>query len=146
MQIKQRDKAARNHDPTHPQISLAGVAMLAVGSVAADVTSERLINADRSAQLADNHAPMIPALFAARQDQQGEHQEPQARLCCRHRRHLGEREPAGDPAGRRWILYVVDRWGVVYKIDVRSGDIGRIVWRMDPGQEKLPLSNRGAAL
>src|SRR5215831_13825219 len=24
--------------------------------------------------------------------------------------------------------------------------MGRIVWRMDPGQEKLPLSNRGAAL
>ena len=35
---------------------------------------------------------------------------------------------------------------MVYKIDGRSGDMGRIVWRMDPGQEKLPLSNRGAAL
>jgi alcohol dehydrogenase (cytochrome c) len=31
-------------------------------------------------------------------------------------------------------------------MDVRSGDMGRIVWRMDPGQEKVPLSNRGAAL
>jgi alcohol dehydrogenase (cytochrome c) len=41
---------------------------------------------------------------------------------------------------------VVDQWGVLYKIDGRSGDVGRIVWRMDPGQEKLPLSNRGAAL
>jgi len=36
--------------------------------------------------------------------------------------------------------------GRCYKIDVRSGEMGRIVWRMDPGQEKLPLSNRGAAL
>ena len=44
------------------------------------------------------------------------------------------------------FLYVVDQWGVVYKIDGRSGDVGRIVWRMDPGQEKLPLPNRGAAL
>src|SRR5216684_201607 len=44
------------------------------------------------------------------------------------------------------FLYIVDQWGVVYKIDVRSGDMGRIIWRMDPGQEKLPLSNRGAAL
>ena len=43
-------------------------------------------------------------------------------------------------------LYVVDQWGVVYKIDARSGEMGRIVWRMDPGQEKLPLANRGAAL
>jgi alcohol dehydrogenase (cytochrome c) len=44
------------------------------------------------------------------------------------------------------FMYVVDLWGIVYKIDVRSGDAGRIVWRMDPKQEKFPLSNRGAAL
>ena len=43
-------------------------------------------------------------------------------------------------------LYVVDQWGVVYKIDGRSGDMGRIVWRMDPKQEKVPLANRGVAL
>ncbi len=35
---------------------------------------------------------------------------------------------------------------MLYKIDARSGDVGRIVWRMDPGQEKVPLANRGAAL
>ena len=50
------------------------------------------------------------------------------------------------PLAEDGFLYVVDQWGVVYKIDARSGDMGRIVWRMDPGQEKLPLSNRGAAL
>src|SRR6202165_5040640 len=44
------------------------------------------------------------------------------------------------------FMYVVDVWGIVYKIDVRSGEAGRIVWRMDPKQEKNPLSNRGAAL
>jgi alcohol dehydrogenase (cytochrome c) len=43
-------------------------------------------------------------------------------------------------------IYIVDQWGVVYRIDGRSGDTGRIVWRMDPGQEKTPLSNRGVAL
>jgi alcohol dehydrogenase (cytochrome c) len=50
------------------------------------------------------------------------------------------------PLAEDGFLYVVDQWGVVYKIDARGGDMGRIVWRMDPGQEKLPLSNRGAAL
>ncbi len=35
---------------------------------------------------------------------------------------------------------------MLYKIDGRSGDVGRILWRMDPSQEKLPLTNRGAAL
>ena len=29
---------------------------------------------------------------------------------------------------------------------MRSGDAGRIIWRMDPKQERVPLSNRGAAL
>src|SRR3954471_6218427 len=50
------------------------------------------------------------------------------------------------PLAEDGYLYVVDLWGVVYKIDGRSGDMGRIVWRMDPGQEKVPLANRGAAL
>src|SRR5262249_60680011 len=30
------------------------------------------------------------------------------------------------------FLYTVDSWGVVYKIDVRSGTAGKIVWKMDP--------------
>ncbi len=50
------------------------------------------------------------------------------------------------PLAEDGFLYVVDQWGVLYKIDARSGDMGRIVWRMDPGQEKVPLANRGAAL
>jgi alcohol dehydrogenase (cytochrome c) len=50
------------------------------------------------------------------------------------------------PLAEDGFLYVVDQLGVLYKIDGRSGEIGRIIWRMDPGQEKVPLSNRGAAL
>ncbi len=43
------------------------------------------------------------------------------------------------------FMYMVDAWGVVYKIDVRSGTHGRIVWKMDPGQQKIDR-NRGVAL
>src|SRR5438876_2239389 len=50
------------------------------------------------------------------------------------------------PLAEDGYLYVVDQWGVVYKIDGRSGTMGRIVWRMDPKQEKLPTANRGVAL
>src|ERR1022692_1309198 len=50
------------------------------------------------------------------------------------------------PLAEDGYLYIVDLWGIVYKIDARSGDVGRIVWRMDPNQHKFPLSNRGAAL
>jgi alcohol dehydrogenase (cytochrome c) len=50
------------------------------------------------------------------------------------------------PLAEDGYLYVVDQWGVVYKIDGRSGDRGPILWRMDPKQEKLLAANRGAAL
>src|SRR5580704_10969172 len=43
------------------------------------------------------------------------------------------------------FMYMTDAWGVVYKIDVRSGRQGDIVWKMDPGQEKIDR-NRGVAL
>src|SRR6202011_1890232 len=50
------------------------------------------------------------------------------------------------PLAEDGFLYVTDHWSVLYKIDARSGDVGRILWRMDPGQEKLDAANRGAAL
>ncbi len=43
------------------------------------------------------------------------------------------------------FLYMVDSWGIVYKIDVRSGTVGKIVWKMDPKIERQDR-NRGAAL
>src|SRR6266849_10224180 len=43
------------------------------------------------------------------------------------------------------FMYMTDAWGVVYKIDLRSGTMGRILWKMDPGQEKIDR-NRGVAL
>jgi alcohol dehydrogenase (cytochrome c) len=43
------------------------------------------------------------------------------------------------------FMYMADAWGVVYKIDVRSGTRANIVWKMDPGQEKIER-NRGVAL
>jgi alcohol dehydrogenase (cytochrome c) len=43
------------------------------------------------------------------------------------------------------FMYVVDGWGAVYKIDLRSEKAGRIIWKMDPGQERLGR-HRGVAL
>src|SRR5947207_13764400 len=43
------------------------------------------------------------------------------------------------------FMYTVDSWGVVYKIDVRSGTSGKIVWKMDQTLEKQDR-NRGVAL
>ena len=43
------------------------------------------------------------------------------------------------------FMYMVDSWGIVYKIDVRSGTAGTIVWRMDPKAQNQDR-NRGVAL
>jgi alcohol dehydrogenase (cytochrome c) len=43
------------------------------------------------------------------------------------------------------FMYIVDSWGVVYKIDVRSGTAGKILWKMDPKLDKQDR-NRGVAL
>ena len=43
------------------------------------------------------------------------------------------------------FMYIVDGWGAVYKIDVRSGTQGKILWRMDPGIKRYARL-RGVAL
>jgi alcohol dehydrogenase (cytochrome c) len=43
------------------------------------------------------------------------------------------------------FMYISDAWGTVYKIDLHPDAMGRIVWKMDPGQEKVSR-NRGVAL
>lgn len=50
------------------------------------------------------------------------------------------------PLAEDGFLYLTDVWGVVYKVDATAGDVGRIVWTMDPGQEKASIANRGVAL
>ncbi len=57
----------------------------------------------------------------------------------------GNENLVATPLVEDGFMYMPDAWGVVYKIDVRSGTFGRIVWKMDPGQEKIER-NRGVAL
>jgi alcohol dehydrogenase (cytochrome c) len=55
---------------------------------------------------------------------------------------LGENLQA-TPLVEDGFMYIVDLWGIVYKIDVRSGEAGRTSGAWTPS-EKFPLSNRGA--
>ncbi len=114
---------------------------------AADVTPERLVNADREPQnWLMNHRTYDGQRFS-----------PLAAITRDNVRNLklAYAVPLGGTTGNEWIeatplvedgfLYITDAWGVLYKIDVRSGNVGRIVWRMEPKQER-PQHNRGAAL
>ena len=40
------------------------------------------------------------------------------------------------PLAEDGFLYVVDQWGILYKIDARAGDAGRIIWRMIPSRRR----------
>jgi alcohol dehydrogenase (cytochrome c) len=142
------------------RIGLLASALLASTSVlamAADVTTERLLNADKEPQnwltvnkdyashryseldqinksnVKDLHVAFTVALGGV----QG-----------------GKKHPWGGhqstPLVDDGAMYVVDGWGVVYRIDVRDpAKPGKIAWVMDPGVNKedffLP-SNRGVAL
>jgi alcohol dehydrogenase (cytochrome c) len=129
--------------------ALAGAAVLAAVPVfAADVTPERLTNADKEPQnWLMNHRTYDAQRYSPLDKVNKDNVK---NLKLAYALAIGgtaaNENLQSTPLAEDGYLYIVDQWGVVYKIDVRSGDMGRIVWRMDPGQEKLPLSNRGAAL
>jgi alcohol dehydrogenase (cytochrome c) len=125
---------------------LAG-SMLAGPAMAADVTTDRLLNADNEPQnWLMNHRTYDGQRFS-----------PLARINRDTVKNLklAYAVPLGGGAGNEFsnatplaedgFLYVTDSWNVLYKIDTRSGDVGRIVWRMDPKQDRQ-MRSRGAAL
>ena len=126
---------------------LAGITMLtAAPAIAADVTPERLASPEPGNWLM-NHRTYDAQRYSPldRIDRSNAKSLKLAYAVAIGGTSANENLEA-TPLAEDGFLYVVDHWGVLYKIDGRSGDIGRIVWRMDPGQENLPLANRGAAL
>src|SRR6202163_2403492 len=127
---------------------LGGIAFAAAPVLAAEVTSQRLINADKEPQnWLMNHRTYDGQRFSPL-DQINKSSVKNLKLA--YAVALGgtsaNENLEATPLVEDGFMYMVDLWGIVYKIDVRSGDAGRIVWRMNPKQEKFPLSNRGAAL
>jgi alcohol dehydrogenase (cytochrome c) len=132
----------------HPLTLLfvASTALTTSPALAADVTPERLLNADKEPQnWLMNHRTYDGQRFS-----------PLERINKSNVKglKLAYAVPLGGGAGNEWneatalaedgFLYITDSWGVLYKIDARAGDVGRIVWRMDPKQERQ-VNNRGAA-
>jgi alcohol dehydrogenase (cytochrome c) len=127
---------------------LATVLLAASPVLAAEVTPERLANADKEPQnWLMNHRTYDAQRFSplARINKDNVKNLKLAYAVAIGGTAIGENLQA-TPLVEDGFMYIVDLWGIVYKIDVRSGDTGWIVWRMDPKQEKFPLSNRGAAL
>ena len=115
-------------------------------ALAADVMPDRLVNADREPQnWLMNH-----------RSYDGQRFSPLARINKGNVKNLklayavalgggvGNEFNQATPLVEDGFLYTVDSSGMVYKIDVSSGEVGRIVWRMDPKQQKQ-VANRGVA-
>src|SRR3954469_1946798 len=131
------------------KLALLGSALaLAVPAFAAEVTPERLANPDKEPQnWLMNHRSYDAQRFSplARINKDNVKSLKLAYAVALGGTTVNENLQA-TPLVEDGFMYIVDLWGIVYKIDVRSGETGRIMWRMDPKQSKFPLSNRGAAL
>jgi alcohol dehydrogenase (cytochrome c) len=128
------------------KLVLLASAVLATPALAAEVTPERLANPEPQNWLMNHRtydAQRFSPLAAINKDNVKNLKL--AYAVAIGGTAIGENLQA-TPLVEDGFMYVVDLWGIVYKIDVRSGEAGRIAWRMDPKQEKFPLANRGAAL
>ena len=128
-------------------ILLAGSLLASIPAFAAEVTPDRLANPDKEPQnWLMNHRTYDGQRFS-----------PLARITKDNVKNLrlAYAVPLGGAAGNEFneatplvedgYIYITDSWGVLYKIDGTSGSAGRIVWRMDPKQERQE-ANRGVAL
>jgi alcohol dehydrogenase (cytochrome c) len=131
------------------RLVLAAIVLAGAPALAAEVTFDRLVNADKEPQnWLMNHRTYDGQRFSPL-DQINKQNIKSLHLA--YAVALGgsaaNENIEATPLVEDGFLYIVDQWGIVYKIDVRSGDVGRIVWHMDPHQQKPPSwGNHGAAL
>jgi alcohol dehydrogenase (cytochrome c) len=127
---------------------LASVVIATPPALAAEVTPERLANVDREPQnWLMNHRTYDAQRYSPLDKiNKGNVKSLKIAYAVAIGGTSANENLEATPLAEDGFLYITDQWGVLYKIDGRSGDAGRIVWRMDPGQEKAALANRGAAL
>src|SRR5258708_22899930 len=130
-------------------VLLAGSALFAASpALAADVTQERLVNADREpGNWLMNHRTYDAQRYSPL-DKINRANVKNLKLA--YAVALGgtavNENLEATPLAEDGFLYVTDQWSVLYKIDARSGDAGPIVWRMHPGQDKLDAAHPPPAL
>ena len=126
---------------------LAGSMLAAWPVLAADVTPERLLNPDKEPQnWLMNHRTYDGQRFSPLDKiNKGNVKGLKLAYAVALGGGAGNEFTNATPLAEDGFLYVTDSWNVLYKIDATSGDAGRIVWRMDPKQDRQ-MRTRGAAL
>jgi len=122
---------------------LAGVVIAASPALAAEVTPERLINANREPQnWLMNHRTYDGQRFSPLSLINRDNvKNLKLAFAVPLGGQVGNGAIEATPLAENGFLYVTDSSGVLYKIDATSGSAGRIVWTMDPKQDR-PFSSR----
>src|SRR5712671_2612115 len=113
---------------------LAGSMLAAWPVLAAEVTPERLLNPDKEPQnWLMNHRTYDGQRFSPldkinKSNVKGLKIAYAVPLAGTKGNEFIEATPLAEDG----FLYITDSWGVLYKIDGTSGDVGRVVWRMNP--------------
>jgi alcohol dehydrogenase (cytochrome c) len=125
--------------------SMAVCALAILPARAADVTYERLVNPEPQNWLMNHHDFAAQRYSALTAINKGNVKGLRLAFAVALGGTSGNENLTATPLVDDGFMYITDAWGVVYKIDVRFGRQGDIVWKMDPGQEKIDR-NRGVAL
>jgi alcohol dehydrogenase (cytochrome c) len=128
-------------------VLLSSCMLVAAPALAAEVTPERLLNPDKEPQnWLMNHRTYDGQRFSPLDKiNKGNVKGLRLAYAVALGGGAGNEFTNATPLVEDGFLYVTDPWNVLYKIDVRSGEAGRIVWRMDPKQDRQ-MRSRGAAL
>src|SRR5436853_5322637 len=126
-------------------ILLTGTVLAAGPALAADVTAERLANPEPQNWLMNHRTYDGQRYSPLDKINKGNVKNLKLAFAVPLGGGAGNEFTNATPLAEDGFLYTTDSWGVLYKIDVTSGEAGRIVWRMDPKQERQQR-NRGAAL
>jgi alcohol dehydrogenase (cytochrome c) len=125
--------------------ALLACSALALPARAADVTYERLVHPEPQNWLMNHHDYSAQRYSPLEAINKGNVKNLRMAFAVAIGGSSGNENLVATPLVDDGFMYMADAWGVVYKIDVRSGTVGRVVWRMDPGQEQIER-NRGVAL
>ena len=118
---------------------MAGVTIAALPALAVEVTPERLVNADREPQnWLMNHRTYDAQRYSPLDKiNKGNVRDLRLAYAVAIGGTSANENLEAMPLAEDGFLYIVDQWGVLYKIDARSGKAGRIVWRMAYYRPKL---------
>jgi len=134
------------NNASRAQLVLIGAALVTSTSLrAAEVTYERLQHPEPQNWLMNHHDYSSQRFSALDGINKSNIKNLKLKFAVALGGKSGNESLEATPLVEDGFMYVTDGWGAVYKIDVRSGSAGHIVWKMDPGQGRLDR-NRGVAL